>query len=104
MAAFLDGRPLAFDVVADRELYASVHPRLIGGYVLDALRAQGVAPGPGGVEPDVPEPGADRLGPDAAERFLSLVRYARRTAVARPYGGSWIVTDPPLPPPSRRRG
>jgi hypothetical protein len=140
MAAFLSGRPLAFDVVGDRELYASVHPRLVGGYVLDALRPQRTAPGP--VEGET-EPGAEPLEPDAAERFLSLVRGATRTeaptvgrgvyrvlsgevvggeleadgrtvhvsafppegeAVARPYGESWIGSDPPLPPPSRRRG
>ena len=128
MAAFVGGRPLALDVVGDRGLYASVHERLIGGYVLDALRE-----------------GGDRAGPepDAAERFLASVRDAVRTeaptvgrgayrvlsgevvggeledggrtvhvsafpvegeAVTRPYGGSRIGSEPPLPPPSRRRG
>jgi hypothetical protein len=128
MAAFVGGRPLALDVVGDRGLYASVHDRLIGGYVLDALRAQGETAGP---------------EPDAAERFLSSVRGATRTeaptvgrgayrvlsgavvggeleddgrtvhvsafppdeeTVARPYGAARIGSEPPLPPPSRRRG
>jgi hypothetical protein len=128
MAAFVGGRPLALDVVGDRGLYASVHDRLIGGYVLDALRARG--------EPAGPEP-------DAAERFLASVREATRTeaptvgrgayrvlsgavvggeleddgrtvhvsafppdeeTVARPYGEARIGSEPPLPPPSRRRG
>jgi hypothetical protein len=128
MAAFVGGRPLALDVVGDRVLYASVHERLIGGYVLDALRRR--------VETAGPEP-------DAAERFLSSAREATRTeaptvgrgayrvlsgavvggeleddgrtvhvsafppneeAAARPYGGARIGSEPPLPPPSRRRG
>jgi hypothetical protein len=127
MAAFVGGRPLALDVVGDRGLYASVHERLIGGYVLDALRRRG--------ETADPEP-------DAAERFLVAVRGATRTeaptvgrgsyrvlsgaivggeleddgrtvhvsafppdeeAAARPYGQARIGTEPPLPPPSRRR-
>jgi hypothetical protein len=128
MAAFVGGRPLALDVVGDRVLYASVHERLIGGYVLDALRRRGETVGP---------------EPDAAERFLSSVREAVRTeaptvgrgayrvlsgavvggeleddgrtihvsafppdeeAAARPYGAARIGSEPPLPPPSRRRG
>ncbi|MGH2658057.1 MAG: ARPP-1 family domain-containing protein [Actinomycetota bacterium] len=128
MAAFVGGRPLALDVVGDRALYASVHERLIGGYVLDALRARG--------ETATPEP-------DAAERFLTSVREATRTeaptvgrgayrvlsgavvggeleddgrtvhvsafppdeeTVARPFGEARIGSEPPLPPPSRRRG
>jgi hypothetical protein len=128
MAAFVGGRPLALDVVGDRPLYASVHERLIGGYVLDALRARGETAGP---------------EPDAAERFLSSVRGAIRTeaptvgrgsyrvlsgevvggeleddvrtvhvsafppdeeTAARPYGRARIGDEPLLPPPSRRRG
>jgi hypothetical protein len=128
MAAFVGGRPLALDVVGDRGLYANVHDRLIGGYVLDALRARGETAGP---------------EPEAAERFLSSVRGATRTeaptvgrgsyrvlsgavvggeleddgrtvhvsafppdeeTVARPYGEARIGSEPPLPPPSRRRG
>ncbi|MGH7556700.1 MAG: ARPP-1 family domain-containing protein [Gemmatimonadota bacterium] len=124
----MGGRPLALDVVGDRVLYASVHERLIGGYVLDALRARGETAAP---------------DPDAAGRFLVSVRDAVRTeaptvgrgtyrvlsgavvggeleddgrtvhvsafppegeAVARPYGRSRIGSEPPLPPPSRRRG
>lgn len=127
MAAFVGGRPLAVDVIGDRGLYASVHERLIGGYVLDALRERGETAG---------------SEPEAAERFLSSVRGATRTkaptvgrgsyrvlsgevvggeleedgrtvhvsafppegeAVARPYGESRIGSEPPMPPPSRRR-
>ena len=128
MAAFVGGRPLALDGIGDRGLYANFHERLIGGYVLDALRARGEAP---------------TLESDAAERSLASVRNAARTeaptvgrgayrvlsgevvggeleddgrtvhvsafplegeAVARPYGASRIGSEPPLPPPSRRRG
>jgi hypothetical protein len=127
MAAFVDGRPLALDIVGDRELYASVHGRLVAGYVLDALRE--------------PEKTAEPL-PDAADRFLSLVRDATRTEAPTVGRGSYrvlsgevvggeleddertvhvsafppeaetipqayrgmVFDEPPLPPPSRRRG
>ena len=38
--AFMDGRPLALDVIGSDELYGMVHTRLMRGYVMDALSSR----------------------------------------------------------------
>ena len=38
--AFMDGRPLALDVIGSDDLYGAVHTRLMRGYVMDALSSR----------------------------------------------------------------
>jgi len=38
--AFMDGRPLALDVIGSEDLYGAVHTRLMRGYVMDALSSR----------------------------------------------------------------
>ncbi len=70
LLAFLGARPIAVDALGCSELWARVHRRFLGGYVMDALAWQGSEPARvRSVEtPDT----------HAAERLLAAVGKARR--------------------------
>src|SRR5690606_25179523 len=65
LLAFVGSNPIGLDVIGGRGLYARLHERLLGGYIMDALET-----------PDAP--GAPR--PEDAQAFLDLTRSARRVA------------------------
>jgi hypothetical protein len=70
LLAFLGSRPLAIDALGCSELWARVHRRFLGGYVMDALAWQrgGAA---GSTTDDVPDE-------QTAGRFLATVGSAKR--------------------------
>jgi hypothetical protein len=70
LLAFLGSRPLAIDALGCSELWARVHRRFLGGYVMDALAWQGGATA-GSTALDTPDE-------HAAEIFLAAVAGARR--------------------------
>ena len=41
LLAFLGDRPLGMDLIGDTQIYARLHERLLGGYVMDALADRG---------------------------------------------------------------
>jgi hypothetical protein len=75
LLAFLGARPLGMDVIGGRELYRKLHDRLVRGYVMDALGSRG------GREPAL----------DRAQKFLDLVRSARRLESATAGSGRYSV-------------
>lgn len=70
LLAFLGARPLAVDSIGCSELWARVHRRFLGGYVMDALAWQGTATAQA-------RSGA-ALDSEAARQFLDAVGSARR--------------------------
>jgi len=70
LLAFLGSRPLAIDALGCAELWARVHRRFLGGYVMDALAWQGGA--------TAASTARDTPDEQAAERFLEAVGSARR--------------------------
>jgi hypothetical protein len=70
LLAFLGSRPLAMDTLGCTELWARVHRRFLGGYVMDALAWQGSAPDESSA--------AGTPDSHAAEQFLAAVASARR--------------------------
>jgi hypothetical protein len=67
--AFLEGMPLGLDAIGCPELFARLHARFLGGYVMDALAADGA----GGDRTKGGRPGGEE-----AERFLAAMGAARR--------------------------
>jgi len=76
--AFIGDEVLGLDVIGCHKMYASLHKRLVSGYVMDALaaRRRGRAREPGG---------------DAAEEFLEKVRAAVRTQAPTVGKGTYRV-------------
>lgn len=82
LLVFVGGAVIGLDVVGGRALYGRLHARLLRGYLMDALdRAAGAAEG---TPPAAPETGA-------AERYLELVREARRHEAQTVGKGSYRV-------------
>jgi len=79
--AFLNGRPLAIDVIGSKELYAKIHDRLMRGYIMDAL--------------SVGKPGRDpadfQVDPKKARKFLRKVHRADHKEVSTAGLGSYFV-------------
>ncbi len=72
LLAFLNGAPLGLDAIGCPELFARLHERFLGGYVMDALAA-GADPGSGRERAAGPPDEADAL------RFLAEVSGAGRS-------------------------
>lgn len=64
LLAFLGGHPLGLDVIGGQSLYARLHERFLGGYLMDALGDRGATQG--------------RTSGRTAEEFLDAVRAAGR--------------------------
>jgi len=78
LLAFLGSRPLGMDVIGDPQLYARLHERLLGGYVMDALADRKRSEG---------EPGAATAG-----EFLGIVQGAQRAqAPTVGLGAYWLL-------------
>ena len=81
--AFLNGRPLAFDVIGSRELYARIHDRLMRGYIMDALSRKHVMRYPDELDVTL----------ERAEEFLGAVSQATLEQVPTPGVGSYFVLN-----------
>jgi len=83
LLAFIGATPIGLDLVGGRTLYARLHPRLLRGYLLDALdRAAdrtGASPAPLATEASV------------AQAYLDVVRRARRVPAPTVGKGAYAV-------------
>jgi hypothetical protein len=76
--AMIAGRPVALDLVSRADAYATLHPRLVQGYALDALGS------------------ADRPGdPEIAAAFLRAAVHAARRPVAVPGPARGFAAESP---------
>ena len=76
--AFVGGEPAALDLVSRAEVFASLLPRLVRGYALDALRAESAEPS----ESD-------------AQRFLHAALEAQRRELPTPGMGRGVRLEAP---------
>ncbi len=126
--AFLGNRPLGMDMIEDPGLYARLHERLLGGYVMDALADRGRSQGEAdaslagdflGVVRTVRRAEAPTVGLgiyrllagdvvggelEHEERIVHLSAFPAQDERGRgSYSAGRQVAERPLAPPSRRR-